>query len=235
MTTNKIDSIYVELDVLLDTRLGTLARMDQELAANVLGSGKYHTRQSDYFDGVDHEAYKKLYSERDNVTLAHSTITNALGWLHHLTDVLVDQMIERPYNEGTKIVVNIYPYQLNGEEKVEVVKALTAWMKGKVPVELVSIRTQDLTPRHCKSAYVMMMIYDHETWMEVHASEFEHTRLPEVTLFAPAIYFKPEPTAKELKKAVKEAGHPMQALELLASPLVDLKLIDVKFFSILQK
>lgn len=233
--TKKIDAIYTELDVLLDTRMGTIARMDQAKAQQILDSGKYHVRKSDVFSGIDREEYKRMYAERDTTTLAYSTVTNAIEWLRRLRGVLADQAIERPYNDGTKIVVNYYPYQLTSEEKDEVVQAVSAWLNHELPVELVSIPTQDLTPAHCKASYAMMMFYDFEVWMEIHAQEFEHTKLPDVTLFAPAIYFNKEPTAKELEKAVKEAGHPMQALELLASPLIDLKLIDVKFFSILQK
>lgn len=233
--TKRIDAILVELDVLLDTRLGTLARLSPQAAEDVLINGKYHIRQSDRFLGVDHEQYKELYKNRDVVTLAHSQVTNALEWIRRLRGVLADHAIERPYNDGTKIVVNHYPYQLTSEEQEEMVKAIGAWLNYELPVELVSIRTEDLTPQHCKSSYAMMMIYDFEVWMEIHASAFEQVRLPEVPLFAPAIYFNKEPSAKELEKAVKEAGHPMRALELLASPLIDLKLIDVKFFSILQK
>jgi hypothetical protein len=232
---NKITAIYTELDVLLDTRLGTLARMNQAVAAQVLSSGDYLKRTSDRFLGVDQEEFKKLYAARDTVTLAHSSVTQAIEWLGHLVGVLADQAIERPYHDGSKIVVNIYPYQLTGEEQEQVVKAIAAWMSKQVPVELISVRTQDLTPLHCKSSYAMMMVYDYDVWLESHAKEFEQTRLPEVTLFAPALYFNQVPTVKELEKAVREAGHPMQALELLASPLIDLKLIDVRFFSILPK
>lgn len=233
--TKRIDAILVSLDVLLDTRIGTVARISQEAASYLLASGKYYQRSTDRFPGVDVEEYKKLYAERDTVTLAHSQVTNAIEWLRRLRGVLADHAIERPYNDGTKIVVNVYPYHLTGEEKDELVKAIGAWLNYELLVELVSIRTEDLTPEHCKSSYAMMMFYDFEDWMEIHAKAFEQTRLPEVTLFAPALYFNKEPSAKELEKAVKDAGHPMKALELLASPLIDLKLIDVKFFSILQK
>jgi hypothetical protein len=232
-----LQAIYVELDVLLDTRLGTLARIGQDVAARILGTGSYHTRQSDDFEGVSKDQFQELYSARDTLTLAHSTVTGAILWLKRLAGVLADQAIERPYHDGIQIVVNTYPYQLTSEEQGQMVEAIAAWIRTTVTtkVELVSIATKDLTPLHCKSSYAMMMIYDYQLWMETHSDAFKQHRLPEVTLFGPMIYAHKVPTAEELEKAVKEAAHPFMATEMLASPLIDLKLIDVKFFSILQK
>lgn len=228
-----IEHIYVTLDVLLDTRMGTLARMGKELAANVLEQG-YHTRQDDNFPGVDIQQYKQMYAERDVTTLAHSTVTDGIKLVKHLVGVLTEQAIKRPYHDGVKIVVNIYPYKLTGEEKEQIGRAIAAWINGLAPVELVEIQPKDLTPKHCKSSYAMMIVYDYEEWMNLHAEAFEQTRLPEVTMFVPAIYFSKTPTAEELDQIRKEAAHPMRAIEMLASPLIELTLIDVKFFSVLS-
>ena len=231
-----LQAVYVELDVLLDTRLGTLARMSQEMADRILMEGGYHARKADVFADVDMEEFRKLYMARDVLTLQHSTLTGAISMVKRLVDVLADQAIERPYHDGAKIVVNYYPYQLTGEEKDELVRVIQAWIDSTATttVELVSIATKDLTPRHCKSSYAMMMIYDHETWMNTHAAAFEQHRLPEVTMFSPAIYVT-VPTAEELEKTVQEAAEPFEALKMLASPIIHLNFIDVKFFSILQK
>ena len=80
-----------------------------------------------------------------------------------------------------------------------------------------------------------MIIYDHPEWMNTHAEAFKKTLLPEVTLFAPAIYFNPPPTKEEVMKHIQELMHPMEALEKLASPIIDLKLIDVKYFSVVER
>lgn len=236
MTTQQSrQSIYVPLDVLLDTRLGTLARIDDVAAANVIESGTYQTRQNDEFAGFDKVVFDQQYKDRDVETLKLSMVTEAIQFLRQLVAVLTEQAIVRPFHEGAKIVVNIYPYTLSQEEQVDIGRAIEAWMQGMAPVELVAIPTKDLTPAYCKDMYSLMMVYDYEEWLNVHAEAFVHTRLSEVTMYVPALYKVHTPSAEELERTVKEAAHPMRALELLASPLIDLKFIDVKFFSILTK
>lgn len=227
--------IYVTLDCLLDTRLGTLARIDDAAATAVIESGKYHTRQNDVFPGVEKTVFDEMYRNRDVETLKKSMVTNGITLVKHLVGVLTEQAIGMPDHDGAKIVVNIYPYTLNAEEKAEISRAVRAWVLEQAPVELVYIPTKDLTPSHCKSTYSLMIVYDHAEWMNNHSESFAHTRLPEVTMYAPAIYIEHTPTPEELEQTVKEAAHPMRALEMLASPLINLKFIDVTHFSIFTK
>jgi len=233
MSDKKIDTIYVELDVLLDTRLGTVARLDEEAAKSLLEKD-YHTRESDIFKGVNNEEYISLYSKRDTVTLAHSAITESIILIRHLLGVYGRQLINHPLRGELKLTVNTYPYVLTEEELSEIGLAVKEWIQDLARVEIVTIPTKDLTPAHCKRAYNVMMIYDHPGWMNTHTEAFNTTLLPEVTLFAPAIYFKPPPTKEEVMKHIQELMHPMEALEKLASPIINLTLIDVKYFSVIQ-
>jgi hypothetical protein len=51
-------------------------------------------------------------------------------------------------------------------------------------------------------------------------------------MFSPAIYFKDElPSEAEMAKCKAEGVHPLKAVEAAASPLVELNLLDVKYFS----
>jgi hypothetical protein len=66
----------------------------------------------------------------------------------------------------------------------------------------------------------------------MHAEAFKDTRLNEVHLIAPALYFNEKPDEKTLKSLVRDAAHPFIAMTMLASPLVGLELIDIRYFSI---
>lgn len=231
MSARKVEQIYVDLDVVLDARLGTLARISEDTAERILNAG-YHTRETDSFEGVDMDLYRDLYAKRDSVTLSKSVCSGAVPLLRHLAGELTKQAIGRPYHEGMRVVVNTHPYVLTSAETDEIGAAIAAWMQGLAEVTTLSCQPKDLTPSHCKSNFAMMLVYDFEAWMECHAKAFETTRLPEVTMFAPALYAQ-KPTDEELAKTVKEAAHPLRAIEWLASPIIDLKLIDVKYFSII--
>jgi len=232
-----LETIYVELDALLDTRLSTLACVSEELAATVLNSG-YHFREDDLFEGslelYSKESFKELYKQRNTVTLSKSRPTDILNFVKYLVGELTEQAIARPFHDGVKIVVNVHPYKLTNEEQGEIGKAVSAWTKNIAPVELVTIHPKDLTPSHCKMCYSLMIAYEYEEWLNTQTPAFEHTRLPEVIMYVPALYIK-TPTAEELRKIIKEAEHPFRAVEFLASPLIELKLIDVNYFSIVRK
>lgn len=227
--------IYVELDVILDTRLGTVARISDDAALEVL-SKDYHTREDDVFESVDMRTYTDLYKNRNKETLALSRPSGALSHLCQLVMKLEGQAMTRPYHKGAKVVVNLFPYNdLTDEEKVEIGKAISALLLHLAPVELTYIEPKDLTPKHCKQSYSVMMMYEYNDWMNMHAEAFKSTLLPEVMLLVPAIYFEGKPTPESLESITKEAAHPMRALELLASPLIELKVLDIKHFSIVTE
>lgn len=229
----KIEAVLVELDCLLDTRLGTIARLSPEAAVTALQNG-YHNRSIDTFTGVDSEAFKQLYAQRDEQTLMVSTVTNLTLSLARLVAGIADQIFSRPFHNGVEMIVNLYPYLLNEEVQTEIGRAIAARIVDHCPVKLVRITPEELTPQHCKAAYAMMVMYDPHTWMNLHAEAFKYTQIREIALLAPAIYFNKVPTVEELSHAVAKNAHPLQAIQKLAASLVGLDLIDIEYFSVLS-
>lgn len=228
-------TVFVELDALLDTRMGTLARMSDDLALKTLQAG-YHHRDTDVFELADMKTYHALYAQRDSETLSKSMCTGLLPEMKRLVGVLTEQAISRPYYGRPKIVVNLHPYSesLTSEDKDEMLKALAVWLDGtSAEVEFTSVSQQSLTPALCKAqGFAGMILYHFNEWMDCHAQAFKTTRLGDITLFGPAIY-SVRPTDDELAREIKEAMHPFRAAEMLASPLINLQLIDVSFFSLI--
>lgn len=229
--TGKEETIYVELDCILDTRLATVARLNPE-AATALLNGDYYTRAQDKFEGVDMAAYKELYANRDGETLRRSMHTDILPLISHLAGTLREQAIKRPYHDGGAFVVNYWPYNL-APEVIEVIqRAITVRVAGMSTVFMRSIRPKDLTPKYCKQHYSLMVMYDYGTWLDLHGKAFEKCRLADVTMLAPALYFMDElPTEKDMAQFKAEGMHPLKAVEAATAPLIDLTLIDIKFFS----
>lgn len=232
MSDSKIETVFVELDAILDTRLGTLAKLDESFAIAALDGG-YFTRMSDKFPGVDPAVFKQAYASRDTETLAYSKPTMLLSVLTQLTTTLSEQARVRPYHDGTRVVVNTYPYQLSDEELIEIGKAVSVWIGSAAPVELARLSIKDLTPSYCKEHFSVMVVYEYDEWFVTHNEAFKRVRPNEVTMLAPALYFNQEPTEQELEQACSEAMHPLKAVELIASPVIDLKLLDSKYFSLM--
>lgn len=230
----KLESVYVTLDALLDTRLGTVAKINQDIANKLAISDSYHKRDQDVFEGIDVSEYKRLYKDRDVETLALSIVTNVVTLIKKIVSGLAEQAIKRPFHNGGKVVVNYYPYKLSEEEQVEIGKAIAIWVKGTAPVELVNIPDSALTPEYCRDNFALMIMYDYAPWLDLHAESFKKVQIPNLTLFAPAIYFEKKPTDEELKRLVSESMHPFEGMTFLVSTIMDLQLLDAKVFSILS-
>jgi hypothetical protein len=231
--TGKEETIYFELDCLVDTVLGTIARMSDELATQV-ANNNYHSRIQNKFEGVDMEAFKALYAKRDVVTLSKSVMTDGVALMCHLAGVLREQAIKRPFHDGAAFVVNYWPYQLSTLIIEEYQKIFNAKVLGMGKVYMRSIPPARLTPKYCKDHYSMMVVYDYNSFLESNTENgnFMKCRIPEITMFAPELYFEDTlPSDQDMAKLKAEAMHPFKAVEAAASPLVELNLVDIKFFS----
>lgn len=227
--------VYVDCDALWDTRLGTLARLSDDLAQKTLFSGSYHGRERDHFEHADMEAYKTLYAQRDGDTLSHSMRTGVADLVKQLAAALTEQAIARPYHSGPKIVVNLYPYSstLSGIEKDEIHKVIATWVRLPAEqVELLSLSMEDLTPEFVRASNIAaMFMYDPHSWMEAQSEAFVKTRIPDVMLFGPAI-LQQAITDQDRSEFLSNSMDPFKATEFLASPLVNLQLLAAEFFSI---
>lgn len=226
--------IFVSLDAILDSRIGTIAKINQELATKVL-EGNYIGRESDNFPYVDKETFDREYKNRDIETLKHSIATAMLPFLKNLCDQLYEQAIVMPYHSGPEIVLNVHPYDVDPELADMFKKLIGVWMVKPVPISVISVKPEELSPEHCVENYALMILYDYNAWLDLHLPAMEKVKMSNVTMFVPAIYFRKQPTKEELTELMKTAMHPFVSLELMVKPVLDLNLIDVKYFSILQE
>jgi hypothetical protein len=226
-----IETVYFELDALLDTRLGTIRKMGAELADKVF-SPDYIQRDEDKFAGVDPEQFKQMYNDRDEETLQYSAITAFVPRLQNLTQLLSEFAVARPEYDGVKIAVNVYPYRLNESVLSEIRQAISAWCGGFVPVELINIPPEHLSPMFVKEKFAAMVMYDYGAWWKHHTKALDTIRCTEVHLIAPALYFNEKPDEKSLEEMIREAAHPFQATMMVAGQFIGLDLVDVKYFSV---
>ncbi len=236
----KMEGIYVPLDVILDTRIGTLARMlGDDVVVDILQQG-YHSRQDDKYPGVDVDAYKRLYSARDLETLKASTLTNAVDLIAKTIIALLEQAMEGPYHIGVRVVVNTYPYHVSAEETASITRVIAGKLKiiaeVGVPIEVESIHLplSALTPSYCKDHFKALLMYEYEEWLGLQHRALMQQAIPEITLITPAIYHEKTPTLSELKETVEEIAHPFYVLFESLKPFISLELIDVSYFSIVN-
>ena len=229
----KVEYIYVELDCLLDTRLGTVARINPDIAEKLL-ENDYTKRRSDVFEGIALAEYKEAYANRDVDTLLRSAPTACLNLFHHLIEGVEKNPGIQPERTKKELIVNCYPYDLTHPEQEELVNCIAVWIQNLIPVSLIHRKMEDCSPAFFKGVYSQLLMYNFSQWMEYHAPSFENYKMPTVTCFTPQVFIDKNPTDEELDKITKESADPFRATEFCACVYLELKFIDVKYFSILE-
>lgn len=227
--------LLVSLDSFLDTRLGTIAKYDLDAMNKLLFSGKYHTRDCDEFEVIDKDLYRALYKDRNVETLKKSVLTNMFSMLKQVLNTLELDGKRTPIPSKVSIDVNYYPYKLSENElKVMAASIANHLNDDSIDVRMITASPEEMTVEFCKSRYNVMVMYDYEEWLNLIGKQFDDMVMPEVYLFVPSIFVQDRPSDEKIKEITKESMHPMEALEFLAKPLVNLQLVDVKYFSIIS-
>lgn len=228
--------LYVPLDVLLDTVLGTLVKVAPDYAEKIRTNG-YMERCENRFEGVDDAAFKAAYKSRDLETLQNSVLTSAVPFIRDMLFELQTQIefgvAADPSTTSLELVINTHPYQLEPDDQDELLGVLSHWFGDLAEVVISRIPLELLTPNYCKQ-YSAMFMYDYGEWLAMHDEAFKTTKLATTPLWAPALYFERQPTEEEMQTFRNENIHPLRAAEMMVGTLISLRLLPVKIFSIVN-
>src|SRR5690606_11691311 len=115
-------TILLDLDVLLDTRLATLLLMDRQVMSYFEKPEMYWHRTSDNFEQLTkgkilNADFEARYAARDVTTLQHSVLTNMVFPLGDLTRRLQGERGTGLDIEEIRVIINCWPYKLSQEER----------------------------------------------------------------------------------------------------------------------
>ena len=225
-------TILTDLDCLFDTRLGTLVNIDKDLADKVFEEDKYFNRLEDSFLTLDKETFYSFYKRRNKLILANSPLTKVLQFVREFILGTLKNSINSPFKYDPKLILNLYPYRLNEEEKNKILQNLVFLTNEACTVELIDTPPLDISPIFLKKTIAVWLTYEYSEWLEKYAEnkELQTNAIPDVTLMIPSLFFHHIPTSKERADYAKHGIDPFQALELLAKPMINLKVIRLETF-----
>lgn len=231
-------TIYLELDCLLDTRVGLVALHAPAAAAKLMQEA-YWDRESDDFEeltggAVTHKQFKEWWVNRDKECLKASRPTNLIHILEQLSESLVISQVNVPFVSKLRYLVNYWPYDLDQQE-IEAMKQACEILTGNViEVNMVSISPSALTPKRVKRDMSLLIMYDYYTWMENQKDTFLVTPIPEVNMIAPAISHGRVLTTED--RTVEDFGEvsPFAIGEMVMATYISIQLLPVNFFSLLR-
>jgi hypothetical protein len=174
-----LNKILICLDTLLDTRIGTVARLNQDAARLMLSNTEYHNR--DFNDWgfltqglVTNEQFAEAYAtrggENTNLTLAASFETGMQPVIDRLLiecSVLARDQLVASENE-VAIAINTWPYDLNAQQEEDLLDIMHAKFGRELPIELVEISLDELTPQVMYACFAMFVSYHFVDWFKHH-------------------------------------------------------------------
>lgn len=182
----------VDLDLLLDTRVGTLFKINPEEAQRILDRG-FRLRTSDtlelYSDIISTEEYIRAYEDRDvsTLTLSRPTklLTDFVSEYRRLLFVLSDKF--STLNDCC-LIVNIHPYDLNDEEAAGIKEAMEYYLGDEVPVRIARFNLESTQLSYLEMRGITdYMTYDLEAWMFMQfsnvKSEEDFVSFPDITIW----------------------------------------------------
>jgi len=227
---NTPKDIFIDLDSLMDTRLPVIYQIDENLAEEELGSGKYQNRIIDEFGYISKKMFQSLYRDRNKTILGLATPTNMLKLLSDYYKELKSSNVKHGYTDTVNIYLNIYPYDLNIVETTHLANAITATLDDDIVVKIVKMSPTELTPMWVDENLAAMVLYNGMEWVEIHTANLNLINNPllDVGLMVPALIM----TKKNMLKTNEDLDGFFDSIESSMESLIKLKMLPAKDFSI---
>lgn len=230
--------ILIDLDALLDTRLGILHQLNPAAAVAVMQES-YYTRLSDDFETysgglVTNVEYRAAWANRDSSVIEHSRVTNMMILVESMFLTLASNLINTPFFHETKLTVNVWPYKLSAEAEDMLLSCAQSIAGDLAKVGLVSMTPAELTPSWIKQELSALIIYDWEPWLVAQDEALIKLPMPEVVLFIPAISYRGEPTKEECTYEGLGTVSPFALVEQSMQVFCSTQMISSGFFSIIR-
>lgn len=225
----KFSTFYIELDCLLDTRMSTLFNMGEDICLKAV-DGKYNDRITDHLPGIDYNEFKKQYDAREKSVLKNAMVTPMINVIRSFSLSTAENTLNSPFHYEPKVVLNVFPYDLDDDEKKLLSQLITKHCVKLAQVEVISRSPEQVTPLYVKNHLSIVVMYRYDEWLEIHCANglFPKTTIPSVSLLGPRVSFK------KLDGQAPERD-PFKDMEEMASPLIKLNLLPASMFSMVLK
>lgn len=187
-----LDWIFLtDLDSILDTRLGLISILDEDLAIDLLKNrkDKYYNRKVEKFGKWTTDEWLEHYRNRSKRVLRESVPTNLIRLATGYMAIAELEQSGSPVPQTPRLLVNTFPYELMEEERDLILKALVAATKGTINLELTYRSYADISPLWLRTNVAVYATYNFREWLETQSmtDAFSRHSCPDTVILAPAI------------------------------------------------
>jgi hypothetical protein len=221
-----IKGIYLDLDVILDTRLATIFNhFGEEKMIEVLKSKKYYDRIEEEFVGIEKQEFSLAYAARNKRVLFSSMKTKIVELVVAMLYEELSNSVSVPSQTKPKVILNTYPYDLEEQEVNTIIRSLVYLTNKNFDIEAVTLPPSDVTPEFIMKNVNHMFFYNYGPWADAQSERLKKTKMQNVNVYTAGIYFDRKPNEQELE-AIKDFNlHPFKLQEVVVSLFFNLKFL----------
>lgn len=231
----KPKKIYVSLDSILDTRLGTLTIINPDFAFDVSTKPEYFTREIDEFETakagkLDKEIYNLTIEKFKDKIIRSSIVTRMFVFISKLINHYIQQVIHTPLLAGIELEINTFPYEFSDVEIKELHESIVSVIGDVVKVNFVHLSLDSISLAYAKQNYVAMIMYTYHEWYNKHSEEIKKNPTKELVVYAPRIYFGHLPTEEELALNKDSDKDPFELTQQMISLVLPIEYMPIAFY-----
>lgn len=230
-----VKRVYLDLDTLFDTRLGTLATISQDAATHVMQSNLYwdrdHTNWGVLTQGlVDDATFVQRWEQRDQAVLRASIVSGIIPVLINLVTDYLRARQEGQVDYELVLEINLYPYTLELEEMDELSSILRhELLNDNLGIQFISQSLAEMTPEYIHERYAALTFYEFHQWIKLHCEALVKRPLRGIPLIVPRL-FENDPSRLPIERKKEE----VVAFKLWLLDYLSVEFIDARWFSLLR-
>lgn len=233
-------TILLDLDAVLDTRLGSLSQVSPDAAVAVMRNG-YWEREQDNFDVLSGglitlEQYKTAYAKRDETTLAASVLTRLVDVLGPITQELQRKQSAQVEVSEIHLLLNFYPYKLEPATVEAFLASIKVYLAVSTQVRAVSYAPADLTPVNLDKLCDLYILYDYNEWIGLHRDALAAHPIPMTTMLAPELWHSKDALKPEyiVDKETGMTRNPFRLHQMIMAEFIGLEFHPIFLFSMVH-
>ena len=230
-----ITKILVDLDCIVDSRLGTLYKGWPSKIDEILESDYYKREADDWSDlGIDKKEYDEAYNNRDIETLKNSYKTNFINKLIKKIIDLDASRITNPRVGNIHLNINFHPYKLPDAVVKKYIDIFTYIMPPTIVIKAVNMPFKDISLNLLRQEYGGYYLYSFNDWYVAQYENLKNQFAPDVAVSIPKLFPSKDsiPTKDDLEDCIVK--DPFASLYLSLADRFRLEINDIGQYCVIK-
>lgn len=160
------ETILVDLDSLLDTRLSLLTNLLDDNDLESVLDVYFNRITNDFSPYITYEDFNTEYLNRTNTVLPNAVMTSVLLMIRDYVNGILSNTHTSTVVTVPKIILNIHPYDLSKDTINHLIKGIIFHTDEKIDITVVSMPDKDITLKYLYANISTYIRYDYYNWLD---------------------------------------------------------------------